>query len=209
MTLSSCGYDVCSDRDSQLLIKITYPFSLYYISVTFYDRHVENGSTNYRTDVRKRTEAYGGIPEAYGGVRSRMEAYRGVRRRMEAYRGGIKKAFGGGRRPTQRHRPPLLSSLIMKDKIRRSKRSCLMFTKLLPTNYPVIDEAYRAVRRSTVTPNATTEFRDRITADRPRPFCGNNDVRVSVTEACDAVRRRMEASVRLRTPPYASVRSVR
>ena len=76
-------------------------------------------------------EAYGGVwrrTEAYGGVRRRMEAYGGVRRRMEAYRGGIKEAYGGGRRPTQRHRPPLLSSLIMKDKTKRSKRSCFMFT---------------------------------------------------------------------------------
>ena len=36
---------------------------------------------------------------------------------------------------------------------------------LLPTNYPVLGEAYRAVRSSTVTPNATTEFRDRITLE--------------------------------------------
>ena len=75
------------------------------------------GSTNYRTDVRRRTEAYGAVWRP-------MEAYEGVWKRRD----GIKKAYGGGRRPTHRHRPPLLSSLIMKDKTKRSKRSCFMFT---------------------------------------------------------------------------------
>ena len=60
-----------------------------------------SGSTNYRTDVRRRMEAYGGVwrrTEAYGGLCRRMEAYGGVRTRMEAYRSEIKETYGGGRR---------------------------------------------------------------------------------------------------------------
>ena len=79
-------------------------------------------------------------------------------------------AYGGGRIPTQTQRPPLLSGLVMKDKTERAQRSCFMYRLILPTNYPVIDEPYGGL---TVASTATTEFRDRITADRPtqRPGC--------------------------------------
>ena len=52
------------------------------------------GSTNYRTDARRRTEAY-------GGVRRRMEAYGGVWKRTETYGKGSKTSDKNGGRITQ------------------------------------------------------------------------------------------------------------
>ena len=56
------------------------------------------GSTNYRTDVRRRMEAYGGVwslMEAYGAVWMLMGAYGNVWKRIEAESRRPMEADGG------------------------------------------------------------------------------------------------------------------
>ena len=73
------------------------------------DRTGSTNCTNYRTDERRRTEAFGGIRrrmEAYGGVRSRMEAHEGVRsvwKHIEAELRRPMEADGGLHKGIDRH----------------------------------------------------------------------------------------------------------
>ena len=107
-------------------------------------------------------------------------------------------AYGGGRIPTQTQRPPLLSSLVMKDKTKKlfwSRTEDLLSPQPQRPNFEIesqlIDQLNDRHCLSTILVQTAYEGVWR----RIKPYGG--------------VRRPPYASIRLRTPPYASVLSVR